>query len=101
MGGYRVTPEARRDLLEIWQHIAEDSTEAADRVEAELYEMFGSLGRMPRQGHRRTDLTNRPVLFFPLYSYLIVYLPSVDPIRIMAVLHGKRNLKRLLKTRPP
>ena len=36
---------------------------------------------MPGQGHRRKDLTRRPVLFFPLYSYLIVYQADVDPIQ--------------------
>ncbi len=61
--------------------------------------MFGALARMPGLGHRRKDLTRRPVLFFPLYSYLIVYQPEVDPIRIMAVVHGRRNVKRVLKER--
>jgi tRNA 2-thiocytidine biosynthesis protein TtcA len=42
---------------------------------------------MPGQGHQRKDLTRRPVLFFP--------------IRIMAVLHGKRNIMRQLKQREP
>jgi antitoxin ParD1/3/4/toxin ParE1/3/4 len=54
---------------------------------------------MPGQGHRREDLTKRPVLFFPLYSYLIVYQSDVAPIRIMAVLRGARDAKRILKKR--
>jgi plasmid stabilization system protein ParE len=66
----------------------------ADRIEVEFYELFASLGRMPRQGHTRIDLTRRPVLFFLLYSFLIVYRPDVKPIRIMAVLRGRRNVKR-------
>lgn len=41
---------------------------------------------MPGQGHTRKDLTKRPVLFFPLYSFLVVYQPEVTPLRIMAVL---------------
>jgi antitoxin ParD1/3/4 len=97
--GYLVSPEANSDIFEIWRWIAEDSVELADRVDAELYEMFEALARMPGQGHRREDLTTRPVLFFPLYSYLIVYQPDVDPIRIMAVLRGTRNVKRILKKR--
>ncbi len=52
------------------------------------------LGRMPGRGH-----TKRPVLFFPLYSFLIVYQPDVNPIRIMAVLRGRRNIKRILRER--
>jgi plasmid stabilization system protein ParE len=97
--GYLVSPEANSDIFEIWRWIARDSVELADRVDAELYEMFEALARMPGQGHRREDLTSRPVLFFPLYSYLIVYQPDVDPIRILAVLRGTRNVKRILKKR--
>ena len=45
------------------------------------------------------DLTKRPVLFFPLYSFLVVYQPEVRPVRIIAVLRGSRNVKRILKER--
>ena len=71
----------------------------ANRIESEFSELFASLGRMPGQGHTRKDLTKRPVLFFPLYSFLIVYQPDVKPIRIMAVLRGSRNVKRILQER--
>jgi len=54
---------------------------------------------MPGQGHSRKDLTHRPVLFFPLYSFLVVYQPDVRPVRIMAVLRGRRDVKRILKAR--
>ena len=56
---------------------------------------------MPGQGYARKDLTTRPVLFFPMYSFLVAYQPDVRPIRIMAVLRGKRNVKRILKERLP
>ena len=99
MSRFRVLPEARRDLAAIWDFIAKDNIKTADRVEAEFYETFASLARMPEQGYRRSDLTKRPVRFFPLYSYLIIYQPGKDTARIMAVVHGHRNLKRLLKQR--
>jgi toxin ParE1/3/4 len=51
------------------------------------------------QGHMRRDLTKGPVLFFPLYSYLIVYQPDADRLRIVALVHAKRNVKRFLKQR--
>jgi antitoxin ParD1/3/4/toxin ParE1/3/4 len=96
---YEVSAEAQHDLFEIWKRIAGDSVALAGRIESEFYELFASLGRMPGQGHRRKDLTSRPVLFFPLYSFLVVYQPDVLPIRIMAVLRGRRNLKSYLKKR--
>lgn len=97
---YDVSVEAQNDLFEIWRRIAEDSISLADRIDAEFHELFASLGRIPRQGHTRKDLTKRPVLFISLYSFLVVYQPDVKPLRIMAVLRGKRNVKRILKKRP-
>ena len=97
---YNVSAEAQNDLFEIWRRIAGDSIELADRIDGEFHELFASLARMPHQGHTRKDLTKRPVLLFPLYSFMIVYQPDVQPIRIMAVLRGKRNLKRILTKRP-
>jgi plasmid stabilization system protein ParE len=96
---YDVSGQAQDDLFEIWRRIARDSVELANRIENEFLELFIALGRMPQQGHARRDLTSRPVLFFPMYSFLIVYQPDARPIRIMAVLRGRRNLKRLLKKR--
>ena len=36
------------------------------------------------------------VLFWPVHSYLITYRDS-KPLRIVRVVHGRRNLKKLLK----
>jgi plasmid stabilization system protein ParE len=96
---YDVSTQAQDDLFEIWRRIARDSVKLANRIEDEFEELFMALGRMPAQGHTRKDLTSRPVLFFPMYSFLIVYQPDTRPIRIMAVLRGRRNLKGLLKKR--
>ena len=96
---YELSPQAVQDLFEIWQFIAQDSEDAANRVRRRFDEIFASLARMPRQGHRRPDATKKPFLFFPLYSYLIVYYPEGRPLQIVAVLHGARNLKRVLKAR--
>ena len=68
---YDVSAEAQNDLFEIWCRIAEDSVDLANRINGEFYDLFASLGRMPGQGHARKDLTTRPVLFFPLYSFLV------------------------------
>lgn len=99
MSGYIVTPEAAADLLQIWLYIAQDSEEIADRVQTEFYEMFDSLSRMPGQGHRRPDYTKAAVLFFPIYSYLIVYRPGTDPMQILAIVHGARQVKKVLRQR--
>jgi plasmid stabilization system protein ParE len=97
---YSISSEAQKDLFEIWVRIARDSVDLANRIEAEFYSRFESLGQTPGQGHTRKDLTKRNVLFSPLYSFLIIYQPEPRPIRILAILRGRRNVKRILKDRP-
>jgi antitoxin ParD1/3/4/toxin ParE1/3/4 len=99
MTSYEISAEAQNDLFEIWRRIAVDSVELAERIDGEFHDLFASLAQMPRQGHSRKDLTQRPVLFFPLYSFRVVYQPDVQPIRILAVLRGKRNVERILRER--
>jgi len=54
---------------------------------------------MPGKGHRRTDLTKRPVLFWTVRSYQIIYKQGTRALDIAAVLHGKRNIRRILRER--
>lgn len=47
-------------------------------------------------GHRRPELTQaEEVRFFPVFSYLIVYLPESRPLSILRVLHGARDPEEL------
>lgn len=47
-----LTPEARHDLLEIWDYIAQESLDTADQVLARLYDSFTRLARAPGMGSR-------------------------------------------------
>ncbi|MBI1785987.1 MAG: type II toxin-antitoxin system RelE/ParE family toxin [Acidobacteria bacterium] len=67
---------------------------------AEFRQSFRFLAKMPGTGHTRQDLTKQPVLFWPVRSYLIIYRAGIQPLEIVAVLHGKRNLRRVLRGRP-
>jgi len=84
--------------LEIWEFISKDNIEAADRVLEDFYRTFNLLAETPRIGHRRTDLTERDVLFWQEYSHLIIYTNS-KPLRVVRILHAKRDIKAILKTR--
>lgn len=96
---YVVSAAAQEDLFDIWRRIACDSVSLADRIEREIREVFEAVGRMPSIGHIRRDITRHRVLFFPIYSFLVVYEPDARPVRIMAVLRGKRDLRRVLADR--
>jgi len=91
MSGYILHPDAYTDLDDIWEFIAEDSLDAADRVREELYQAILALVPFPRQGHRRTDLTSRPLRFWRVRDYLIAYAPDEKPLLVVAVMHGSRN----------
>ncbi len=99
MSKYQISSSANADLFEIWSFISKDSDAAADRVEFEFYETFRALAQMPGMGHSRLDLTRKAALFFPIYSYLIVYRSAGPDIEIVAVVSAYRNLRRLLKER--
>ena len=99
MKGYLVAPEAEDDLRQIWRYLlGEAGLEIADRIQGKLIDAFVGLEDVPGKGHTRPDLTSRDVLFFSVYQYMIVYRRT-EVVEIVAVLHGKRDLKRLLRTR--
>ena len=102
MSGYVFTPLAAADVFHIWSFIADDNPDAADRVEEAIYDACAWLASAPLSGHVRPDLTPRPLRFWSLTSfpnYVIVYRPGTTPLQVAAVLHGKRNLRRLLRER--
>jgi toxin ParE1/3/4 len=91
MTGYALHPEARFDLDEIWEYIRADNLAAADRVIAEILSAISGLVPFPHRGHRRTDLTSRPLRFIRVRDYLIAYAPDEKPLWVIAVMHGHRN----------
>jgi|ERR1700677_3073181 plasmid stabilization system protein ParE len=99
-GRYLLAPEAALDLVQIWRYIKRHvGLEMADKVEVAIREKIAYLALNPGGGHWRRDLTDESVKFFPTYSYLIVYRPETSPLKVVAVVHGHRDLEQLLKDR--
>jgi plasmid stabilization system protein ParE len=63
MRGFVLHPDALTDLNEIWEYIAADNLDAADRVLEEIYEAIRALVPYPLADHRRSDLTSRRCVF--------------------------------------
>ena len=91
MTGYDFHPEAAVDLGEIWDFIAEDNLDAADKVIADILASIDALVPFPHQGHKRPDLTSRPLRFTVVGEYLIAYAPEEKPLWVVAVMHGRRS----------
>jgi plasmid stabilization system protein ParE len=91
--GFALHPKAFEDLDEIRSFLAQQNPDAADRVISEIFDIVRSvLVPFPNSGHRRPDLTSRPLRFFVVTrQYLIVYAPSEMPLWILAVMDGRRS----------
>jgi plasmid stabilization system protein ParE len=101
MASFRLTRAAIDDLDAIWLHIYKSDPKAADAVEEGIRSACALLAKSPLPGHARRDLTKLPLRFWtlPKYpNYMIVYSPHVKPLAILRVLHGMRDLNRLLKS---
>ncbi len=99
MNKYVLNVDAEQDLNEIWEYIAEDSIDAADRWIDKLFDAFGSLAQTPGMGHKREDLTAFPVLLWTVGAYLILYRVQAEWIEIIAVTQGARDIPSFLSQR--
>ncbi len=103
MPGPRIlrTPEAHQDLLDIWAYIAVENAPAiADTVLARIHGALDVLAFAPGIGRERSEFPGMPRSFV-VRPYVIFYepLPGGDGILVWRIIHGARDLPRLV--RPP
>jgi plasmid stabilization system protein ParE len=91
MRPYDFHPEAEVDLNEIWDYIAKDNPDAADRVTDEIVSAIETLAPFPGRGHMRPDLTSQPLRFIIVREYLIAYVPDEKPLWVVGIIHGRRS----------
>lgn len=101
MSGYVLSKDADADLDEIWEYIAADNINAADRWVARLFDAFEDLAQTPAMGHRRDDLTAYSLLFWPVGTYLVIYRIGSNDVEIVGVTEGSRNIPAFLRRRLP
>jgi toxin ParE1/3/4 len=84
-------PLAEADIFEVWDYIADDSIDAADRWVDQLDEKFQLIVTQPMMGRARDEL--EPGLrSFPFGRYVIFYMPKGNGIDVVRVLHGARDI---------
>jgi antitoxin ParD1/3/4/toxin ParE1/3/4 len=94
---YELSAAARLDLLRIWNYLAEHaSLNVADTVLADLEAGMERVAERPGIGHARPDLTDRPLRFYLVHSYLIVFRPESSPLHVIRVLHGAQDIQSIL-----
>lgn len=91
---YVLTPEAQAHIDENGAYIAQDGVDAALKVYDAFEEVFGLLARATGAWPLAPeDLTDRPLRFWSVHSYLVVYDPEGRPLTIIAVLHAPEMSK--------
>ena len=89
--GFTLHPGAAQDITDIWEFILEDNPLAARRVREDILDAVRKLVPFPHQGHKRPDLTTKPLRFQAVRNYIIAYAPDEKPLVVLAVLHGRRS----------
>ncbi len=101
MSRYILMPAAQEDLAGIRDYYLEEAgSRVARRMIAEFAEAFRFLARTPGAGHVRSDLAeDRPILFWPMRDYLILYKPETSPLEVLSVFRGSRDVPALIGRR--
>jgi toxin ParE1/3/4 len=90
----RISEPAREDLLEIWQHVASNNPEAAERLMRSFKETFEKLLGFPSLGKERHELAIG-IRSFPVGKYIVLYQPADEVLEIVRVRHGATKMDDL------
>ncbi len=97
MTRYLLSPEAKLDIRDIRGYLVSQGGKSLARyVLKEITATFRLLASHPEAGHFRRDLTDLPVKFWSVFSYLIVYDPAARPVAIVRVFDGRRDVRAIL-----
>ena len=78
---FRLTPQARADLRDIFLDVATDNPDAAERLRSRLYEGLERLGQSPGIGHFHLELLDRRFRFWNFHPYVVCYIWQKRPIQ--------------------
>jgi len=82
------------DMIEIWDHIAEDDEDRADDFVALLGRKFLVIAQQPNIGRTREELA-KGLRSFPVGRYIIFYRITRKGIEIARVVHASRDIDTL------
>jgi len=88
---FRKRPQADIDLNLIWDYIAADNVNAANRQIERIGGVFEMLVQSPMAGRERPDL-RRGLRCFPVGSYLVFYFPLSDGVEVVRIMSGRQDI---------
>ena len=99
MKSYKLSAEARLDYFEAFSFIAAHTPGVALQWERRMLKAFDHLAEWPDTGRIRPEYAPPSLRFWVEGDYLVIYDPATDPVEIVGVLHGARNVAELIGTR--
>jgi toxin ParE1/3/4 len=90
-------PLAVQDLDEIWDYIARDDVEAANGVIDRITEVCQMLATQPEMGLRRPEFAGGNLRSFVVGNFIVFYRPVANGIEVARVVHGSRDIGRLIQ----
>jgi toxin ParE1/3/4 len=84
-------PQAREDLLDIWQYIADDNETAATALLRRIDRAIQMLADNPQAGRERPELAPN-LRSFPVGNYVIFYMPGSHGIEVVRVLNARQDI---------
>lgn len=94
MSGYLLAPEAWADLDELQNYLLAERPEAVAHVMAGLRRGMDLLAENPGIGRQRR-LGDRLLRVWVVWSWAIIYDDSRQPIEVVRVIHGARNIDQI------
>lgn len=96
MARIELSPQARRDLNEIFDHVSLDDFNAAVELVLRIEDVIQLLGEQPEVGRARPELAEN-LRYFPVDRYLVFYTYGADLVFVQRVLHAARDIPALFE----
>ena len=88
------SPDADRDIDEIWFYVAEDSPFQADRLIERFRSKLGHLAKWNTLG-RPCPEYSRGCRSYPFGKYCFYFRPTDDGIEVLRILHSARDINQI------
>ena len=96
MTRYNLTETAEEELREILRYLMDrDGPARTMHVHQKFLQAFEILTHSPGLGYHRPALTGNSLRWWPVFRYLVLYDPGIEPLTILRILHRARDLDRI------
>lgn len=87
--------EAKADLQETWDYIAEDSPFQADRLILRFREKLEYLAKWQTLGRPRPEFC-QGCRSYPFVNYCFYFRPTDSGIEVLRILHSARDIEQII-----